>query len=66
MGLKHVYCMYFCILPDEVWSKRVTPICSTPQTLVAAFDLLVALCRGCVQNLKVLSDILCDFYYSGK
>ncbi|CAH3106557.1 unnamed protein product [Porites lobata] len=51
---------------DEVWSKRVTPICSTPQTLVAAFDLLVALCRGCVQNLKVLSDILCDFYYSGE
>lgn len=52
-------------LSDEVWSKRVTPICSTPQTLVAAFDLLVALCRGCVQNLKVLADILVDFYYSG-
>ena len=43
----------------------MTPICSTPQTLVASFDLLVALCRGCVQNLKVLADILTDFYYSG-
>ena len=43
----------------------MTPICSTPQTLVAAFDLLVSLCRGCVQNLVVLADILADFYYSG-
>ncbi|XP_068731970.1 ubiquitin carboxyl-terminal hydrolase 9X-like isoform X1 [Montipora capricornis] len=51
---------------DEVWSKRVTPICSTPQTLVAAFDLLVSLCRGCVQNLVVLADTLADFYYSGE
>lgn len=53
------------LLIDEVWNKRVTAICSTPPTLVAAFDLLVALCRGCVQNLQVLADILTDFYYSG-
>lgn len=51
---------------DDVWNKRVTAICSTSPTLVAAFDLLVALCRGCVQNLKVLADILTDFYYSGE
>lgn len=51
---------------DDVWNKRVTAICSTQTTMVAAFDLLVALCRGCVQNLKVLADILTDFYYSGK
>ena len=57
------------ILPlfvDDVWNKRVTAICNTPPTLVAAFDLLVALCRGCVQNLRVLADTLTDFYYSGK
>ncbi|XP_078379070.1 ubiquitin carboxyl-terminal hydrolase 9X-like isoform X2 [Oculina patagonica] len=51
---------------DEVWNKRVTAICSTPPTLVAAFDLLVALCRGCVQNLRVLADILTNFYYNGE
>lgn len=51
---------------DDVWNKRVTAICSTQTTMVAAFDLLVALCRGCVQNLKVLADILTDFYYSGE
>ncbi|EDO35056.1 predicted protein [Nematostella vectensis] len=48
----------------DVWNRRVVPVCSTPATLVAGFDLLVALCTGCVQNLRLLADMLLDMYYS--
>ncbi|XP_031549243.1 probable ubiquitin carboxyl-terminal hydrolase FAF-X isoform X2 [Actinia tenebrosa] len=49
---------------NDIWNRRVTSICSTPPTLVAGFDLLVSLCSGCLENLRLLSDILTDMYYS--
>lgn len=49
----------------ELPSDQAVPVCSTPQTMVAAYDLLVALCTNCVQNLKVVADMLLQMYYSG-
>lgn len=42
------------------------PICDTPQTQAAAFDLLIALCLNCVQNYKQLVNMLTEMFYSGK
>lgn len=42
------------------------PICDTPQTQGAAFDLLIALCINCVPNYKELVDMLCNMFYAGK
>ena len=55
----------FLSVLDEVWSRPVNPICSSPPTLIAGFDLLVTMCTGCVQNMQYLSDVLCSMYYSG-
>ena len=33
---------------------------------MAAFDLLVALATGCVPNLKLISDMLTEMFYSDK
>ncbi|XP_013401949.1 probable ubiquitin carboxyl-terminal hydrolase FAF-X isoform X1 [Lingula anatina] len=52
-------------LNGELPSEQAIPVCSTPQTVIAAFDLLVALCTGCVQNLQMLAEMLTDMYYSG-
>lgn len=41
------------------------PICSTSRTIRAAYELLVALCTNCVQNLRAVSDSLTQMYYSG-
>ena len=43
----------------------VIPVCTTPPTITAAFELLVALCINCVPNMKVVADTLTDMYYSG-
>ncbi|XP_071799117.1 ubiquitin carboxyl-terminal hydrolase 9X-like isoform X1 [Asterias amurensis] len=43
----------------------IRPICYTPPTTNAAFDLLVALCNNCVPNLKMVAETLTDMYYSG-
>ena len=40
-------------------------MCNTPPTTVAALDLLVSLCTSCVPNMKLLSDMLTEMYYSG-
>jgi len=45
--------------------EQATPVCSTPPTVAAAYDLLVALCTGCVGNLRMLAELLIDMYYSG-
>jgi ubiquitin carboxyl-terminal hydrolase 9/24 len=50
----------------ELPSDQAIPVCSTSPTLVAAFDLLVALCTGCVQNLQCLAEMLTEMYYSGR
>ncbi len=50
----------------ELPSDQAIPVCSTPLTVIAAFDLLVVLCTGCVHNLKSLADMLLEMYYTGK
>ncbi len=47
-------------------SDQAIPVCSTPLTVTAAFELLVALCTGCVQNLKILAEMLTEMYYTSK
>ncbi|KAI1278141.1 putative ubiquitin carboxyl-terminal hydrolase FAF-X [Halotydeus destructor] len=41
----------------------IDPICPTPATMMAAFDVLVALCTGCDRNLKVVADTLTEMFY---
>ncbi|XP_050309267.1 probable ubiquitin carboxyl-terminal hydrolase FAF-X isoform X2 [Anthonomus grandis grandis] len=40
------------------------PICDTPQTQAAAFDLLISLCVNCVPNYKQLVNMLTEMFYS--
>lgn len=40
------------------------PICDTPQTQTAAFDLIIALCVNCVPNYKKLVTMLTEIFYS--
>ena len=55
------------ILPTgDIFSRHVNPVCQTPGTTVTALDLLVALCSGCVRNLRRLSEMLNEMYYEGK
>lgn len=42
------------------------PVCATPPTVIAAFDLLVALCTNCVPNLKCLAHMLLEMFYHGE
>ena len=44
--------------------EEINPICSSPATLAAAFDVLVALCTGCVSNLQLVSQTLTEMFYS--
>ena len=37
----------------EIPMTQAQPVCSSPHTVMAAFDLLVGLCTGCPPNLKV-------------
>ncbi len=53
-------------LKNELPSDQAIPVCATPLTVNAAFDLLVSLCTGCVQNLRTLSDMLLEMYYTSK
>ena len=50
----------------DVPMSQVTPVCSSPQTVMAAFDLLVSLCTGCAPNLKLVAQILCEMFYTDK
>lgn len=49
------------LIPDQA-----VPVCSTPQSLNSACELLVSLCVGCVPNMKLLTAMLTDMFYSGK
>jgi len=42
------------------------PICQTPMTISAAFDLLVILGTNCIDNLKLIDKYITDLFYSGK
>ena len=49
----------------EPTSDNAVPVCATPLTTIAAYELLVALCTNCVPNLKVVADMLHEMYYGG-
>lgn len=49
----------------EFPTEQAIPVCSTPASINAAFELLVALAVGCVRNLKQIVDTLTDMYYLG-
>lgn len=50
----------------ELNETQSCPVCTTPQSTSAAFDLLIALCTGCIPNMTVLVQILCDMFYSSQ
>ncbi|XP_070538663.1 ubiquitin carboxyl-terminal hydrolase 9X-like isoform X2 [Ptychodera flava] len=50
----------------ELPPDQAQPVCTSPLTVIAAFDLLVALCKGCVQNLRTVADMLTEMYYSDR
>lgn len=45
---------------------RPPPVCRSPHTIAAACNLLVALCQGCVPNMKLLVETLIDMFCWGK
>lgn len=47
-----------------IYSGDVDAICTNSSTLEAAFDLIVALCIGCIPNLKYICENLIDMFYS--
>jgi len=49
----------------ELCADQAIPVCNTPLTTNAAFDLLVGLCVSCVPNMKLLVHMLTDMFYSG-
>lgn len=51
--------------PGELVTENAIPVCGTPATTNAAFELLVALCVGCVPNMKLLVEMLTEMFYSG-
>lgn len=48
----------------EFPAEQKVAVCSSPLTVIAAFDLLVALCTGCVHNLEFLAAMLIEMYYT--
>jgi len=59
----NVYLQY--MKSGEFPTEQAIPVCSTPATITAGFELLVALAVGCVRNLKQIVDTLTDMYYLG-
>ena len=49
----------------ELLSAVADPICASSASVVAALDLLVALSAGCVANMKLLTTMLSDMFFSG-
>ncbi|KAI5108937.1 putative ubiquitin carboxyl-terminal hydrolase FAF-X isoform X3, partial [Silurus meridionalis] len=49
----------------EFPAEQAIPVCSTPASINAGFELLVALAVGCVRNLKQIVDTLTEMYYQG-
>lgn len=49
----------------ELPAEQAIPVCSSPVTINAGFELLVALAVGCVKNLKQIVDCLTEMYYIG-
>ncbi|KAL4667321.1 hypothetical protein H8959_006010 [Pygathrix nigripes] len=58
-----VYLQY--LRSGELPAEQAVPVCSSPVTINAGFELLVALAIGCVRNLKQIVDCLTEIYYIG-
>ncbi|XP_054553726.1 probable ubiquitin carboxyl-terminal hydrolase FAF-X [Talpa occidentalis] len=54
-----------CVRNGEMPAEQAIPVCSSPATINAGFELLVALAVGCVMNLKQIVDCLTEMYYIG-
>ncbi|CAG2065025.1 unnamed protein product [Timema podura] len=50
----------------ELCADQAVPVCSTPLTTNAAFDLLVGLCVACAPNMRLLVHMLTDMFYSDR
>ncbi|KAF6090909.1 hypothetical protein HJG60_012261 [Phyllostomus discolor] len=59
----NVYLQY--MRNGELPAEQAIPVCSSPPTINAGFELLVALAVGCVRNLKQIVDSLTEMYYIG-
>ena len=59
----NVYLQY--MKSGEFPTEQAIPVCSSPASINAGFELLVALAVGCVRNLKQIVDTLTDMYYRG-
>lgn len=51
---------------DDKNIEEINPICSSPATLAAAFEVLVALCTGSVSNLQLVAQTLTDMFYTNE
>lgn len=60
----NVYLQY--VKSGEFPAEQAIPVCSSPASINAGFELLVALAVGCVRNLKQIVDTLTDMYYLGR
>ena len=49
----------------DVDESHVTAICQTSNTINAAYDLLVALSTGCVENMELVSKTLTEMFNQG-
>ncbi|UJR08730.1 hypothetical protein I4U23_012987 [Adineta vaga] len=49
---------------DSELQEPSMPICQSPMTILAAFDLLVILGTDCIDNLKLIDKYLTDLFYS--
>ncbi|XP_036316314.1 probable ubiquitin carboxyl-terminal hydrolase FAF-X isoform X8 [Pipistrellus kuhlii] len=59
----NVYLQY--MRNGELPAEQAIPVCSSPATINAGFELLVALAVGCVRNLKQIVESLTEMYYIG-
>uniref|UniRef100_A0A2K5PFG1 ubiquitinyl hydrolase 1 n=1 Tax=Cebus imitator TaxID=2715852 RepID=A0A2K5PFG1_CEBIM len=59
----NVYLQY--MRNGELPAEQAIPVCGSPPTINAGFELLVALAVGCVRNLKQIVDSLTEMYYIG-
>lgn len=44
--------------------SAVKPICDSPFTISAVFDLLTALCHNCVPNMRLVAEMLSEMFYN--
>ncbi|XP_076872060.1 LOW QUALITY PROTEIN: ubiquitin carboxyl-terminal hydrolase 9X-like [Brachyhypopomus gauderio] len=59
----NVYLQY--VKTGDFPAEQAIPVCSSPASINAGFELLVALAVGCLRNLKRIVETLTDMYYVG-